>query len=243
MNQVNNSQLLPVAFLRRHFGTSRKALWVYAILRQNGIGNAGYTRDHISFLQSYGIAKSTAYRVVASLRRKGWLVDSKSGIRITSVHTISETKNKYCIPTPSSMLDSYKIFSNFIFTSLLLSKVQADFKRQNRSSNIVLEKVNDEDYRSYDKWAACTTEEVASKYIGISQPTFNRLKKSSAKSGMLTSRYALDLKKSFGSKEEALNVLGWGSNSFRIQKIQNKYVYVIGSILNINSFLKVYKYS
>lgn len=237
------SQVLPVEFMRQNFGENRKLLWVYAILRQNGKGFAGYTQNHIEFLQTYGIAKSTAYRLVAKLRRMGWIQDSKSGIKVVSVHKISGTKNKYCIPVEAGMLDSYKKFQNFVFSSLLLSKVQADFKRQCREENIVLNKENDETYRSFDKWTARTTEEVAAQYMNISQPTFNRLKKSSAKMGMLTSRYALDKKIKFDSKEEALNFLGMTASSFRIQKMLNTYYLVIGSIISINSLLSIYKYS
>lgn len=240
---THNTQLLPVFFLRKNFGEYRKALWIYSILRQNGIGRAGYTTDHISFLKSYGIASSTAYRYVAKLRGMGWLVDSKSGVRIKSVHKIGGSNNKYCIAIPTSMLHSYEVFSNFIFSSLLLSKFQADFKSRCRNKSIGLEQVSNEVYRSYDLWTATTTEQVGAAYLGISQPSFHRLKKSSSKKGFLKTRYALDKKNNFKSKEEALNYLAMCSEYSRIQKVGDYYFIVVGSTICINSILSINKYS
>lgn len=237
------SQLVPIEFCRANFAANRKLLWVYLAFRQSGIGSAGWTTDAVQFLMDRGVASSTASRYLLKMEKLGWIHRQNGAVQVKSVHKLTATGNRYAISIQSNWLNSYKQFELFIFSTLLLSKFQADFKAQNRRKAVSLDKERDESYRSYDLHSALTTETVSAKYMGVSQPTFHRLKKSAANAGLLRSKGKICKKISFVSKEDALRYLEVNSKSGRFQKINGVYYIVVGSTISINRILGVNKYS
>lgn len=237
------TQVVPAMFCRKHFGSNRKLLWVYLIFRSNGLGSAGWTGDAVEFLKGKGIASSTASRYILKLEKLGWIHRQNGAVRVASVHKLTETKNRYAFTIHPEWLDSYKKFQLYMFSTILLNKFQSDFKFQNRNKSVALYKESDKKYRSYDLHTALTTEEVAAEYIGISQSTFNRLKKSAAKAGMLKSKGAVCKKIKFNSEEDALMYLEMQSKSGRIQNIDGVFYIVVGTKISINRLLCINKYS
>jgi hypothetical protein len=238
------TQLLPMQFIRTNFGSNRKLLWVYAILRKNGISNGGWTAEAEALLvNDYGVATSTANRYIIKLAKLGWITRKGRNVKLTSVHKLTDTRNRYCMTIHDVWLKDYKRFQLFIFSTLLLNKIQADFKVQNRSKAVALDKVSDKLYKSYDQWSATITEKIAGEYMGVSQKTFNRLKKSAAKAGMLRCKFAVSKKIKFNSESDVLNYLGLNSTTGRFLKVEGFYYMVIGSTININSLLRINKYS
>jgi hypothetical protein len=238
------SQLVPVEFLRQNFANNKELTRVFLILRDNGLGRAGYTEDHINFLIGKGFAKSTAYRLIKNLVNLNWIEITNKGVKVRSIHKLTEGHNKYCIPVMSSMLLDKQVYKGFIFASLCNSKQQADWKRQQRENKDTQQnnRVSVEVYGSYDSHTSKTTERVMAEYIGISQKSFNLLKKFSCKLGFMKSKFAFNKVNKFGTKEEALFFLGQNPNYKRIKKVGGVYLLVIGQIISISSIISVYKY-
>ena len=235
--------MVPVEFLRQNF-KERKALRGYLLLRSNGNGFAGYTENPIEFLMSKGYSQATSYRLINKLTKLGWIESTPKGVKVRSVHKLTQTRNRYAIAISDSNIADFTVFEGFLFASLLLSKCQADYKRKVRDERQhTKEESVESSYKSFDLHTMLTTDYVGADYLGITKSMFNRIKKSSAKLGFLKVRYAVNKKINFRTKSEALMFLGLNPEYKRVQSIDGIYYVVIGSVYSINSILYVSQYS
>ena len=235
--------MVTVEFLRQNF-KERKALRCYLLLRSNGLGYAGYTENHIEFLQSKGYSQATAYRFINKLTKLGWITVTPKGVKVKSVHRITNTRNRYAISISNDNIATFSIFEAYLFASLLLSKCQADYKRKLRDERQhTKEESVESSYRSFDLHTMLTTDYVGADYLGITKSMFNRIKKISCRLGFLKVRYALNKKINFKTKSEALNFLGHNPMYKRVQKVEDIYYIVYGSVYSINSILFISQYA
>lgn len=233
-----NTQLVPVCWLKQNMNRSRKLMHVYLILRAESASYAGYVENHIEFLMDRGFAKSTAYRLVKRMIDIGWITSTPKGVKIVSVHKLKPTSNRYAARIYNEWLSDYSTFEAAMFTVLVNNVFNTNFVRQEREKNDNgndKQSVEGSTYKSYSGEAGITTERVMAQQLDINQATFNRLKRRAAKLGMINFRSEPNWEMGFESKESALQYISsMGRNQQLIQKGARVFL-VLGTVINITT--------